>query len=345
MFKLQPLRIPSGWQIDFNKLEDKDISTSEDLKEYFELSEDILGLSITQENYQIDIYLGWYPEFSLDGSFALEVINDIDLREKPLEYFENCKNKDEIIYMLENYLCKYSEQPKFKLQPLRLNTNWKVIHNNFYELDPSELGLCYENGENILHLQKVETSRKYKYISDIYLYWVCDNFDYFKLEFIEKKVLLRKEILFEAEQKVFESINKHRIIEILENINRNKLFWRHDIMKKLKLIENIHYYNNSFKVTNEVLFIDRVYMFDEYEFTQDDYKNLDIIFNKLPYFIGYTPCATWFGEDDKDEFWLWVSFEPSGLQFCGNLKLEDFKLWENNFHKLVENYNFPFKYK
>lgn len=104
-----------------------------------------------------------------------------------------------------------------------------------------------------------------------------------------------------------------------------------------------HYYNNTFEIKDGILRVDRVYMVDEYRFTQEHYKKLDEIYKTLPQFQGYNGVPYWFGTEE-DEFHLWVSFEPSGLQFGGKLQLKDFRNWEEIFHNLLLTADFPYKY-
>ena len=83
---LQPLRIPSGWTIMFNKLENmepKEISP-EDKIWLYAYTEDILYMytNISQKNnkkteeQKLAIDLGWYPDGDPNGSFRLLAILD-----------------------------------------------------------------------------------------------------------------------------------------------------------------------------------------------------------------------------------------------------------------------------
>ncbi|MCY6960253.1 hypothetical protein [Clostridium brassicae] len=110
------------------------------------------------------------------------------------------------------------------------------------------------------------------------------------------------------------------------------------------IIEDEHYYNNTYDIDNGILFIDRVYMVDEYKFNEDTYKKLENIYKSLPGYIeNPTSVYCWYGDEGKgDKFYLLVSFEPSGLQFIGKLHLDCFIKWEEKFNVLIA--DFPFKY-
>lgn len=111
-----------------------------------------------------------------------------------------------------------------------------------------------------------------------------------------------------------------------------------------KIIEDEHYYNNSYCIIEDILEFERVYMVDERKFNSETYEMLEKVYKSLPHYIGhstYLPC--WFGDEEKgDKYFLSVSLEPSGLQFWGKLPICDFGEWETEFNKLIE--EFPFKY-
>jgi len=111
----------------------------------------------------------------------------------------------------------------------------------------------------------------------------------------------------------------------------------------VELIKNKHYYNNSYEVNNGVLFLDRVYMVDEYRFKDSTYDELAKIYRILPEFVfNPTNVCCWYGDKDKgDKYYLYISFESSGLQIVGNLPLMDFENWEKEFHKEIV--RIPFK--
>ncbi|MGB8468122.1 MAG: hypothetical protein WCE21_03880 [Candidatus Babeliales bacterium] len=64
----------SGGVITYNEFNiDPDLPLQEQL---FSLTEDLLQISYCNGKYLIDV--GWYPEFSVQGSFMIRVIKDYD---------------------------------------------------------------------------------------------------------------------------------------------------------------------------------------------------------------------------------------------------------------------------
>ena len=104
-FKLQWLRIPSGWEVIINSFLDVDVTqyNSED-DIWLGFTEDILHIrSALKRNIAID--LGWYPENDVSGTFRLIVIKNWNWIE-PIEEFKS-RNKDEIVDKIEEFLLKY----------------------------------------------------------------------------------------------------------------------------------------------------------------------------------------------------------------------------------------------
>lgn len=109
---MQPLRIPGGWTMVFNKFEDIDPETlSVDGKEWLSaLNEDILLMTCTltrrrngeTEKQELAIDLGWYPDGEPDGKFVLQAVLDSDWCD-PLMKFSS-RSKDEIVKTLEKWL-------------------------------------------------------------------------------------------------------------------------------------------------------------------------------------------------------------------------------------------------
>lgn len=110
---LQPLRIPDGWTVVFNKFEDIDpesVSKSDKDTWLFAFSEDILYIrseTSRKQNKQLELQtlgidLGWYPEGDPNGSFTLYAILNEDW-EKPLLTFSS-RCKDDIVRTLEKWL-------------------------------------------------------------------------------------------------------------------------------------------------------------------------------------------------------------------------------------------------
>lgn len=52
------------------------------------------------------------------------------------------------------------------------------------------------------------------------------------------------------------------------------------------LIEDEHFYNNSYVVVDDVIKFERVYMVDEYKFNNKTYEDLSKIYKILPFYIG-----------------------------------------------------------
>ena len=105
--KLQPLRIPAGWKVNYNKFFDIEPS---DLQEndinWIDFTEDILQMEYKYKDIYIIIDLGWYPDIDPNGNFRLVVVKD-EGWEKPLVEILT-KNKMEIVENLENLLKCYS---------------------------------------------------------------------------------------------------------------------------------------------------------------------------------------------------------------------------------------------
>ena len=110
--RLQPLRIPSGWTMMINKLEDMEPEEllSEDRTWLFAFTEDILYMYTNMsrkknkelEKQTLAIDLGWYPDSDPNGTFRLlAVLNDN--WENPLLEFSS-RNKKEVVEMLEKWL-------------------------------------------------------------------------------------------------------------------------------------------------------------------------------------------------------------------------------------------------
>ncbi len=101
-FKLQPLRITSGWTVKYNNFSEYDPET--DGAEYsYELCEDLLQL----ENKNLLIDLGWYGDFD-NGKYIMYMV-DTNF-ENPFYYPVHkleTRSKQEIMYYFE-YWTDYS---------------------------------------------------------------------------------------------------------------------------------------------------------------------------------------------------------------------------------------------
>jgi hypothetical protein len=97
---LQPLRIPTGWKINFNILDDADPKSfiDQESENRWSFTEDLLQLE--KENLIVD--LGWYPEGKLDGNYLLVLIENENW-EEPVFRIQS-RDKTIIIYELEKLL-------------------------------------------------------------------------------------------------------------------------------------------------------------------------------------------------------------------------------------------------
>src|SRR5258705_2985476 len=111
---LQPLRIPSGWSVKWNKFYDVEPK----FKSYDQLSwcfdEDMLY--IINDWLQVAVDLGWYPSFKSPGSFGLVAVRlDEDAskpgasRESPLRKFRT-RSKEKVVRTLERWMEWYANQ-------------------------------------------------------------------------------------------------------------------------------------------------------------------------------------------------------------------------------------------
>ncbi|EZH73415.1 hypothetical protein ATO12_15865 [Aquimarina atlantica] len=107
--KLQALRIPSGWKINWNLFYEQDINEDNCLYEFS--SSTLLSISNPQINRNIELI--WHPKGDLNGKYILEVFNLIekyDPKKKIIEKvpessvsevtFES-KNRQEIVNKIE----------------------------------------------------------------------------------------------------------------------------------------------------------------------------------------------------------------------------------------------------
>lgn len=110
---LQPLRIPAGWSIVYNRFEDIELESVSDSvdkvwQNYFD--KEILymrsEISSTRdgktEKQLLQIALDWYPDGDPDGKFYLQAVLDRDWYE-PLLGFSS-RSKEEIVNTLEEWL-------------------------------------------------------------------------------------------------------------------------------------------------------------------------------------------------------------------------------------------------
>lgn len=99
----------------------------------------------------------------------------------------------------------------------------------------------------------------------------------------------------------------------------------------------MHYYDNS-EIKPDVrgtVDIDRVYCLDFHQFNETTWQKLSSVYRLLRKQImkDGVEQAMWFGEEAASEYYLYASVEPSGLQIVGHLNVNDWKEWEQIFHK------------
>lgn len=99
---LQPLRIPTGWKVQWNMFDEADpvFFTEEDSDYRHSFVEDLLQLQ--KDKYTVD--LGWYPEGKVEGEYLLVLIKNENWSE-PLFNFSS-RDKDRIIQEIERLLQK-----------------------------------------------------------------------------------------------------------------------------------------------------------------------------------------------------------------------------------------------
>lgn len=112
MIKLQPLRIPTGWEMSYNKFwEIEPNELKEDDDSWMHFTQDILQMKYTFKKINLIIDLGWYPETEVDGTFRLELIKNKDW-ENPIKTFES-RSKKQIVEKVEEIICDISDNCKY----------------------------------------------------------------------------------------------------------------------------------------------------------------------------------------------------------------------------------------
>ena len=113
MINLQPLRIPTGWNVPYNKfLEIEPNDLKEDDSIWLHFTQDILQLKYRFRKMELLVDLGWYPETEIGGTFRLVVIKHTEW-EDPLEVFES-RSKKEIVEKIESILEDISDWGKYR---------------------------------------------------------------------------------------------------------------------------------------------------------------------------------------------------------------------------------------
>ncbi|MDE6501198.1 MAG: hypothetical protein K2L10_03865 [Ruminococcus sp.] len=96
IFRLQPLRITSGWTVVYNNFSEYDPET-DSRKGSLELCEDLLQL----QNHNLLVDLGWYGDFD-NGQYIMYMVDNTleNPFDKPFEKLET-RSKKEVLYYLE----------------------------------------------------------------------------------------------------------------------------------------------------------------------------------------------------------------------------------------------------
>lgn len=117
---LQPLRIPGGWTVLYNKLS---LADPEKLPEgdsaWLDFTEDILQMCIhlsrrrdhLREEQTLTLDLGWYPDGDPTGCFRLAAILDRDWDTPLLEF--SSRDRTKIVERLERWLFCVFMPPRF----------------------------------------------------------------------------------------------------------------------------------------------------------------------------------------------------------------------------------------
>ena len=117
---LQPLRIPAGWSVLYNKLS---LADPEKLLEedsvWLNFTEDILQLCTHirrkrdkhREEQTLTVDLGWYPDSDPAGRFRLLAVLDQDWTVPLLEF--SSRDRTEIVDQLERWLFCVFMPPRF----------------------------------------------------------------------------------------------------------------------------------------------------------------------------------------------------------------------------------------
>mgnify|MGYP001104360330 CR=1 FL=1 len=106
MNKLQPLRVPAGWNVVFNKFLEVDIENwSSDDVNWINFTEDITYLRRENRKYNIGIDLGWYPDTDPQGAFHIKVILNENWEKPAMEYVTRMRK--EAVEIIEDLLLRY----------------------------------------------------------------------------------------------------------------------------------------------------------------------------------------------------------------------------------------------
>jgi hypothetical protein len=82
--------------------------------------------------------------------------------------------------------------------------------------------------------------------------------------------------------------------------------------------------------------VERVYGLDWDRFSEDDWRDLERIYEGLPGAVRGRDGPMWFGDDEDVPPYLWASVEPTGLQVHGVLPEADWRAWDERFRREAE---------
>lgn len=106
MLKLQPLRIPAGWEVVLNKFLEIDVEDCPIGNEnWMDFTEDIAYLRRKNKKYNVGIDLGWYPDTDPNGAFHVKVIIDENWENPIMDYVT--RDRKEAVKVIEDLLLRY----------------------------------------------------------------------------------------------------------------------------------------------------------------------------------------------------------------------------------------------
>jgi hypothetical protein len=104
---LQPLRIPAGWRVTFNKLYEIDPAVVPDDDRYWFLDEDLLQMLDDHYNRLLDV--GWYPSGNIaEGAYRV-VVYEGDFSGRLL-FEHSTQSRPELVTEVERLLKEVSEE-------------------------------------------------------------------------------------------------------------------------------------------------------------------------------------------------------------------------------------------
>lgn len=113
---LQQLRIPTGWEVEWNIFLDEEPTFEAGDQKSIGFGEDLLQISNKRNAVLID--LGWYPQGDPQGRFRLLAIRKTSDKEemrsswdKPLRMLEG-RSKAEIVQAIEDWLWHFTHRTK-----------------------------------------------------------------------------------------------------------------------------------------------------------------------------------------------------------------------------------------